>query len=222
MSTDPTSTRHAGGAPMLPPALAYVVLSAVGIVLPPLLAGVSSYGDDRGLLAFYGQHPGPARLLAFCVLGSAVPFAVCTAVASHRVLAGGMDVPGRLIALVGGGVAAGLLTLSGLASFALVQPLVADDAGVVRALQGLAFAAGGPGFVVFSGLLVAGVSVPLLVGRLAPAWLGRAGLVLAAVCEVSALCLLFDGLTFLLPVGRFGTMAWLLAAAATFRAKGSR
>ncbi len=210
--------RHAGGAPLLPPVIAYVVLAVAAIAVPPAVAGESAYSSDANLLDFYAHHAGAAHLLAFLVLASAVPFAVLTAVASHRVRAAGLDVPGRLIALVGGTAAAALLALSGLSSLALAQPHVADDVGspaVVRGLAGLAFATGGPGFVVFSGLLVAGISVPALVGRLTLRWIGWSGLVVAAVCELASLAAVTDALNPLLPIGRFATMAWLLALAVT-------
>lgn len=205
--------RHAGGAPLLPPAIAYVVLAVGGIVAPPVVAGESPYSSDANLIDFYARHAGAAHLLAFLVLASAVPFGVVAAILSHRVRIAGLDVPGRLIALVGGTAAAVLLAVSGLASLALTRPHVADSPAVVRALDGLAFAAGGPGFVVFSGLLVAGISVPALVGRLVPRWIGWFGLALAVVCEVASLAAATDVLVPLLPIGRFATMAWLIAIA---------
>lgn len=208
-------TRHHGGAPMLPPAIAYVVLALAGIIVPPAVAGVSPYSSDANLIDFFANHSGPAHLLAFLVLASAVPFAVFGAIASHRVRDAGLDVPGRLIALTGGTVSAALLALSGLATLALTQPHVADSPAAIRTLQGLAFAAGGPGFVVFSGLLVAGVSVPALIGRLVPRWVGWFGLVLAAVCALASLAAATDVFNPLLPVGRFGTMVWLVATAVT-------
>lgn len=215
-------TRHAGGAPLLPPVIAYVVLAVAGIIAPPAVAGQAPYTSDANLLDFYAHHAVAAHLLAFLVLASAVPYTVLTAIASHRVRAAGLDVPGRLIALVGGTAAAVLLALSGLASLALAQPHVAQSPEAVRAISGLAFAAGGPGFVVFSGLLVAGVSVPALVGRLTPRWVGWFGLAVAVVCELASLSAASGALTPLLPIGRFATMGWLLALAVTLSAQPSR
>lgn len=206
---------HPTGAPLLPPAIAYVALAVASVIVPPAVAGGTPYTSDAALLDFYAHHIGVAHLLAFLVLASAMPFAVCTAIASHRIRAADLDVPGRLIALIGGGGAAVLLAMSGLTTLALTRPHVADSPAVVRALNALAFAAGGPGFVVFSGLLLAGISVPVLVGRLTPRWIGWLGLVLAAVCEVASLTAATSALTPLLPIGRFGTMAWLVALAVT-------
>ncbi len=218
----PLPKRHAGGAPLLPPTIAYVVLAVAGIIAPPVAAGESAYSSDANLLDFYAHHAGAAHLLAFLVLASSVPYAVATAIASHRVRLAGLDVPGRLIALVGGTAAAVLLALSGLTSLALTQPHVAEDPAAVRVLSGLALAAGGPGFVVFSGLLVAGISVPVLVGRLTPRWIGWCGLTLAVVCELASLAAVTGALTPLLPIGRFATMAWLLAVAMTLPTRSNR
>lgn len=214
VTTTVTARAHPKGAPLLPPAVAYVVLAVGGVIGPPLAAGQAPCSSDADLLGFY-THGGAAHLLAFLILASAVPFAVCTAIASHRVRAAGLEVPGPLIALVGGAIAAGMLALSGLCSLALTETQVAQSPSVVRGLNALAFAAGGPGFVVFSGLLVAGISIPLLVGHLAPRWIGWFGLATAAVCEVASLTAATAALNPLLPLGRFATMAWLLAVAAT-------
>jgi hypothetical protein len=211
--------RRPGTAPLLPPAVAYAVLAVAGAVLPSALAGVTPYGSDAGLLDFYAHHLGEARLSAFLVLASAVPFAVFTAIAAHRIRVLGLDVPGRFIALAGGVAAAVLLALAGLATLALTRPHVAESPAVVRALSGLAFTAGGPGFVVFSGLLLAGISVPVLMGRFAPRWVGWFGLAIAVVCELAALTALSDALDVLLPIGRFGSLVWLLAVAMTLPAR---
>lgn len=215
MSTNRLGPRHRNGAPLLPAALAYVALAVVGIVVPPLVAGRAPYNSNADLLAFYADHGGAAHLLAFLVLGSSVPFAVFGAIASHRVRAAGLEVPGRMIAVAGATIAAAMLALSGLCSLAMTGENVADSPEVIRGLNALAFAAGGPGFVVFSGLLVAGVSIPALVGRLTPRWVGWFGLVTAAVCELASLSAATATLNPLLPIGRFSTMAWLLATAIT-------
>ncbi len=211
--------RHLGGAPLLPPAVAYLTLVVAGVVVPPVVAGVAPYGSDADLLDFYTRHPGAAHLLAFFVLASAVPFTVFTAVASHRVRVGGLDVPGRLIALAGGAAAAGMLAASGSATLALTRSGVTQSDAAIRALDALAFATGGPGFVVFSGLLLAGISVPALVGRLVPRWIGWFGLVVAASCALASLAAATDALDLLLPVGRFGTMIWMVLVALTLTAE---
>jgi hypothetical protein len=83
----------------------------------------------------------------------------------------------------------------------------------VRPLADLSFAAGGPGHVVFLGLLIAGLAVPSAVGRLLPRGLALAGVAIAAVAELSTLALISQPAAFLLPLARFGGLAWLIAAA---------
>lgn len=218
----PAGGLRRGGAPLLLPAISYVVVALAGIIAPPLVAGVTPYSSDSALLDFYAEHTGAAHLLAFLVLASSVPFAVFGAIASHRVKEAGFDVPGRLIALVGATTAAVLLALSGMSTLALTQSGVSDEPAVVRALSGLSFATGGPGFVTFCGLLLAGISVPALLSRLTPRWVAVLGLAMAAVCLAASLAAGLPALNLLLPVGRFGTMIWILAIAGTLSSSPSR
>ncbi len=214
-TTAPPTQRsvHRAGAPLLPPALSYAVLTLAGIVGPTAVAGTAPWGSDADLLSFFRDHPDAAHASAFFTFGAAIPFAVATAVSTSRLRTLGLDVPGRMIALIGGTVASALLALSGLTTFALTQPHVAASAPAVRALYGLSFAAGGPGFVAFSGLLLAGVSIAALFGRVLPTWLGWAGLAVAGLSELASFSVAFTGLEFLLPVGRFGGLLWLVAIA---------
>lgn len=213
--------RHLGGAPLLPPAIAYVVLAVAAVVAPSAVAGLSPYSGDAELIAFYADHTGAAHLLAFLLLAASVPFAVFSAIVAHRVAEAGLDVPGRLIALVGGTIGAGMLAVSGMITLALTQPGVRDSEAMIRAFQALSFACGGPAFVVFSGLLLAGTSVPALLGRLLPRWVAWFGLGLAVVCEVASLAAATDDLDVLLPVGRFGTLVWFVAVALTWSRGGA-
>lgn len=209
MST--TTHGHRVGAPLLPPTLSYAVLTIAGVALPPQVAGVTAWGSEHDQLVFFQQHVGAAHLSAFLTLGAAVPFLVATAVATTRLRTLGVDVPGRIIAQLGGTVAAAMLALAGLSTLALTQSHVADSDAVVRALSALTFAAGGPGFVVFAGLLVAGVSIAGLASGVLPTWLGRAGIAIAVISELASLSAGFDAVDFLLPIGRFGGLAWLVA-----------
>ena len=84
----------------------------------------------------------------------------------------------------------------------------------MRPLAGLAFATGGPGAVVFLGLLVAGIAVPAAAGRLPPRPVWIAGIAVAAVAELCMIALLSKPAAVLLPIARFGSLAWLIAAAA--------
>lgn len=94
--------RHPAGAPLLPPVVAYGVLTIAGVAIPPAVAGVAAYGSDADAVAFFQHHVGAAHASAFFTLGAAIPLAVATAVATTRLRTLGVDVPGRIIAQIGG------------------------------------------------------------------------------------------------------------------------
>jgi hypothetical protein len=81
---------------------------------------------------------------------------------------------------------------------------------VIRAFVALTFAAGGPAFVVFNGLLVAGLAVSGLLTGVLPRPVAWAGLAIAVVSELASLTTAFDALDPLLPIGRFGGLLWLV------------
>jgi hypothetical protein len=62
------------------------------------------------------------------------------------------------------------------------------------------------------GLLLAGLSVPAAVMKLLPKWLVVFGLALAVIGELSALNLVLPKLIFLIPLTRFPSFIWLIAA----------
>jgi len=105
-----------------------------------------------------------------------------------------------------------MLMLSGLSSWVVSQPAVRGEGAVAQAVDELAFITGGVGFVVGLGLLIAGLAVPGLLARLLPGWLCWAGLVLAFLSEVSFFALLTPAADFLLPIGRFLGLIWLVIA----------
>jgi len=194
----------------VPPTISYAVLTILGVIVPAAAAGSSPWTSDHALLDFFQHHTGAAHASAFFTFGSAVPFAIITAVATTRLRTLGLDVPGRMIAQIGGVLAASMLAISGLATLALTQDHVSDSAPAVRALYGLTFATGGPGFVVFTALLLLGVSITSLFGNVLPRWLAWAGIAIGVVCAACALAVAFDALDFLLPIGRFGSLIWLV------------
>jgi hypothetical protein len=119
-------------------------------------------------------------------------------------------VAGVAIARAGGTAAAVLLAVCGLCTWVLGQ---VDDANTARAFALLGYATGGVGHVVMLGLLLGGLSLPMLLGRLGPRPLAVVGLVLFAVAELCALALAVEPAQYLQPVARFGGLLWLLATA---------
>jgi hypothetical protein len=194
--------------------IVFTALFLIGLVLATALAGrtyPSPFGADDVILRYFGDQHTAVRVSGFFQFAAAVPLGIYAATASARLHNLGVRAPGATIALVGGVVAASMQAMSGLVTWVLAQPAVAGDDTLVRALNYLGFALGGPATVVFLGLLLAGVAVPALLVGLLPRWLALAGLILAAIAELSTLTLLLDGAAFLLPIARFPGFAWLIA-----------
>lgn len=210
MTTEPVSphTRR-GGPPLLAPALAWAALTVVAAVLHP---GTRPGADPETTLALLRDHAGMAQLSATVLLASAVPLAVWVAAVHHRLHRLGLRVAGPTLGLAGGLLAAALLALSGAAGWAAAAAAAVpgDATAAAVGLNALSFAAGGAGFVVTSGLLIAGIAVPTLLGRLVPSALAWAGLVLAAVAVVAVVSPVLPALGALLPVVRFGGLIWLV------------
>lgn len=76
----------------------------------------------------------------------------------------------------------------------------------------MSFAAGGFAHVLGLGLLVAGIAVPGLLLRLIPTGFAWVGLVIAVLAELSFLSMVVEPLQILIPIGRFGSLIWLVAA----------
>lgn len=209
--------RRQPGPPLLPLALISTALFVASLVVGAAGGGPfpSPYDSAHEVTAFFAAHRTTVQVAATLQFASAVPLAILAAALSSRVrFLGFARVPGPQIAFAGGLLASGTLAVSALVQWVLSRPGVAGEDALVRALADLAFATGGPGHVVFLGLLVAGVAVPAAFGRLLPRGLVAAGLVVALVAELSTLALLSEPAAFLLPVGRFGGLVWLIAAAA--------
>jgi hypothetical protein len=199
--------RPQSGPPLIAPALAFAALSIAGVVIGARAPRPTSTSAE--VLAYVGSHATAMRWGAFLAFGASVPLAIWSATVYRRLRAWGVTAPGSAIALVGGVLAAAMAALSGL--FVWVASRVEGDAPLAAALRDVTFITGGPGFVAFFGLLLAGVSVPMLVLGIARP-LAILGLVVAAFAEVSTLVVVTMGVAFTLPIGRFGGLAWLVAA----------
>ncbi|WP_409183578.1 DUF4386 domain-containing protein [Amycolatopsis sp. VS8301801F10] len=202
-----TMTRPPSGPPLLAPALALGVLTVASAVLGA--AGTRPDSSAAEVAAYLGGNQGVVRLLAFAVFGASVPLAIWAATVYRRQRRLGVAAPGAVIGLAGGVLSAAALAMSGLITWTAAQ--ASETPAVARALTSLAFAAGGPGFVVPLALLIAGLAVPALFLNLLPRWMSIAGLVVAAAAVLASLSLLTPALYPLIPVGRFGGLVWLVA-----------
>jgi hypothetical protein len=198
-------------------------LFVAGVVVPLVLAGeaypsaVSSTdgGGGAGNLSRYvAEHSDALRAAGLFHVASSIPLAIYAASVVARLHALGVRAAGPLIALSGGVLASVALAVSGCAQWVLSRA----EAAPPRRWQPCGTrpsSPGGPWHVMALGLLIAGVSVSAAFHRLLPRSLWVAGVGLAAVCELSTLALAVDAAAYLLPVGRFGGLAWLIAAGST-------
>ena len=191
-----------GGPPLAVPAIAFAALTVAGAALGS--AGPRPDTTAENTLAYTLTHPGALGLGAALLLGSAFPLVVYAATAVRRIERLGIGAPGPLMGFAGAVVAAAALSVSALASWTAAQTAPLGDAGLARALAWVWFGAGGVGFVAPLGLLVLGLAVPALIGRLVPRWLAVAGLVIGVLALLSTFALATDLLYPLIPVGRFG------------------
>ncbi|MBZ2198244.1 hypothetical protein [Occultella gossypii] len=215
--TAPARPLRQGGPPLPPTAIATVALVMMSLTLPAVLSGGQTYpspfGDEGAILDYFRTNPTPVLVTALLQFAASFPLAIFTATASVRLNRLGVRAPGATIALVGGVLAAGAMSISAMMTWALSRPELVEHDELVRMLHDLAFISGGPAFVVPSGLLVAGIAVPGLLAGLLPRWLAWAGLVIAGVAVLATLSFAVPALAFLLPIARFPTLAWLIIVA---------
>lgn len=218
MTTASVTPRLTQGGPPLPPiAIATAALFMASLVLPTLLAGgatyPSPYSDGATIVDYFRANTTPVLLTAFLQFAASLPLAIYAATVSVRLNRLGVRAPGATIGLVGGVLASTSMALSALLTWTLTRPETLDHPELIRLLHDLAFITGGPGFIVPSGLLIAGIAVPGLIARLLPRWHAWTGLVLAALAMIATLTVAFAELSILLPIVRFPSLAWIVLAA---------
>lgn len=199
-------------------AIVALLLTLAAVAAPILITGQHPYIDPAASAAeaaAQAAERGMAlQLSGFLLAGASIPVAICAAVWAAALRRRGLTVPGPTIALAGGLLAAGSLLTCGITQWAVGRSGSSlDPATAVLAAQ-LSFGLGGVGFAVPFGVMLAGVAVPGLLARALPAPLAWAGLCLAALAEVSWFALLTPVLFPVLPVARFGGLAWLVLAGA--------
>lgn len=197
----------------------FAALFLASLVLMLTMTGGASYptpyDPPEAARAFFGPNADVLRIVAFLQFGAAIPLGLFTATVVSRLRFLGLTVAGVNIALFGGVAASIMLALSGLTTWVITQPGMADDLSTLRALQLVTFATGGPGHVVPLGLLLAGVSVPAAFAKLMPRWLVWLGLIVAVVAELSWVSLILPAAGPLLPLARVPALVWLIGAGFT-------
>ncbi|HEY1443122.1 MAG TPA: hypothetical protein VGF65_20395 [Mycobacterium sp.] len=194
-----------------------------GLAIGVALGGVMPlpYGPMSAVVAYVRAEPVALQVIATAVFASSVPLAIYAATAGARLRQLGVARPAATIALTGGALAAGALGLTALLGWTLSRPEVSADAALVRAIYFLVFLVGSPGHLVALGLLVAGIAVPARALGLMPRPVAWAGLVIAALAEVTTLVLAWPELGVILPIARVAALLWLVVAGAALPASPS-
>jgi hypothetical protein len=212
----PGRGRQQGGPPLLLVGSLVLGFFVAGLIAAAALGGFTPnpLGPAGTVSDYYRQHASAAQAGAICLFAASVPLLIYAATASARLRQLGITAPGATIALAGGAIASTMLSLSGLLGWVLSRPVVAADAALIHGLSTLSFLTGGVGHIVPLGLLLAGIAVPALIVRLLPRPVAWAGLIIAAIAELSALSLIWPALAILLPIARFPALIWLVVAGA--------
>jgi len=197
-------------------AIVFTVLFCAGLYPVTRFGGGPPYFPSpwepaHTIAGFFQTRPEAAILCALLQFGSAIPLGIFTASAVSRLEFLGVRAAGPRIALFGGFATALLMMASACVLWSMAHPAVAPDTPLTVALYYLGYAMGGPGYAVSFGLLMAGISVPLLFLRITPRWIPILGLVLAACGELSRLNLEFPSALFLVPLTRFPGFVWIIA-----------
>jgi hypothetical protein len=215
MSETSTRRQQHGGPPLGVLAVLSTALFLLGLFVAAAMAGrfmPAPTASAQTIQDYFQNNRSAVRVAALFQFGAAVPLAIYAATVSARLHNLGIRAPGATIALVGGVLSSVMLAISGLISWVLSRAEVVHASPLVRALQDFCYMTGGPGNVVFLGLLLAGIAVPAFFARLLPRPLVAVGLVLAVIAELSTLSIIADGAGYLLPIARFPALAWLVVA----------
>lgn len=155
------------------------------------------------------------QLGSFFELVSAIPLGIFIATTISRLRFLGVRSAGESIAFLGGVGAITMLVLSALTNWSLTRPGIPEAGGAAVALRAVSFAAAGPGFALLLGFFVAGVSLAAGLHKRLPNWLMWLGIVIGLACEFAAFTVLNFKAGYFIPVGRFGSIVWMLGVALT-------
>jgi hypothetical protein len=206
--------RHQGP-PLGMVAIAFMVLFCAGLYPVTAFGGKpyfpGPWESAQAIVSFFHLRATAAQLCAFLQFGSAVPLGVFTATIVSRLRFLGVQAAGAYIALFGGFGASFAIASSAIVIWTMSHSGIAQDTTLTQALYFLGYGLGGPGYSVPLGLLMAGISVPLLLYRLVPRWITILGLALAVCGELSWLNFEFPSTVLLIPLTRFPGFVWMIA-----------
>jgi hypothetical protein len=196
-------------------AIAYTVLFCAGLYPVTMFGGMPYFPGPwepiQTIAAFFQARPNAVLLCTFLQFGSAIPLGIFTASGVSRLKFLGVRAAGADIALFGGFATAISMMIGSSLLWTMTRPEISHSQVAVEALYYVGYGIGGPGFSVPFGLLIAGLSVPVLFMRLTPRWIPISGLVIAAIGELSWLNIMFPQALPLIPLTRFPGFLWLIA-----------
>jgi hypothetical protein len=196
-------------------ALAFTLLFLAGLFPVTIFGGKPYFPGPwqpaATIVAFFQARPSAALLCALLQFGSSVPLGIFTASIVSRLEFFGVRAAGPRIAQFGGFATVFMMMSNAAVLFAMAQPAVFQSRDAILALYYLGFAMGGPAYSVSFGLLMAGISVPLLFYKIVPRWIPILGLVLAVIGELSWLNIEFPQALPLVPLTRFPGFVWIIA-----------
>jgi len=169
------------------------------------------FASPQIMVSFFQLRAHALLLCAFLQFGSAIPLGIFTAAIVSRLRFLGVRAAGAYIALFGGFAATFALMVCSMVLWAMAHPGIVQETALTQALYFFSFGLAGPGYAVSLGLLMAGVSVPALFGRLVPRWIAIVGLALAVIGALSWFSLVFPHTMFLIPLTRFLGFLWMIA-----------
>jgi hypothetical protein len=200
-------------------AIVFTLLFCAGLYPVTIFGGKPYFpgpsASAQMIVAFFQARSAAVSLCAFLQFGSAIPLGIFTASIVSRLELLGVRAAGAKIALFGGFATAFMMMSNAAILWTMVHPGIAQDTPLTLALYYLGFAIGGPGYSVPLGLLMAGVSIPLLFRRMVPRWIPILGLALAACGELSWLHFEIPSALFLIPLTRFPGFVWMIAVGFT-------
>jgi hypothetical protein len=202
------------GPPLVVPALAFLVTFGASGLAGPLIGSAafpSPYSHAGVVERYFAANHTATGVGALFLMMSATALVFFSAIVWSRLSFLAPNVPGPAIAGFGGLSAAALLAVSSSLEWLLSRPEITSQPGLVRMLDDAVFVTGGPAHTGALGMLMLGVAVTTRFVRRTPPWLSVLGVVIAVVDIASMLSLLTSTLTPLIPIGRFGSMIWIVA-----------
>jgi hypothetical protein len=208
------ATRRSGPGsepPLGPLALLSTILALASVGTSLALGGAapSPFATEESISRYFTGQPDAVLAASVLSFASLIPLTIVVGVLGARLRLLGITRGGAAVAHVAGSAAVALSALSALVLWVLSRPQLRDQPGVVRALHDVAFAAGGVGSAVFLGAMILGITAPARATAILPRPVCGIGFLLAAAAAATIFGLLWPSLTVLLPVVRFGGLAWL-------------